>query len=152
MRFFQALLIFSLVLTPFQVCWAKTSLPITIRCKAAGPTRAELRVAFGADARDVTITVVGTGAVGLPRTVRRLASCTKDQVVVLPLSYPAPSGEGGVAVEIRGDFGHGGVSEVRALSLTSSGSVRAKQASGAPASAAPAVILVPAKTTKRKRP
>lgn len=114
---------------------AKPTLPVEITREGE-----QVKVRFQKAAQHVTVQVEGTGSVSMQAVSREAASLSAGQQLSVPLNYRVGDRNqlGGLAVQVRADFGAGPQSQWKAFDLVlPAGGVRAKGGD---------VILVPGKT------
>lgn len=124
---------------------AKPTLPVEITRDGE-----QVKVRFRKAAQHILVQVDGTGSVTMTSVKREAESLSAGQQLAVPLSYKVGDRNqlGGLAVQVRADFGAGPQSQWQSfdLVLPPNNSVRAKNGSGTSGSD---VILVPSKTTIR---
>lgn len=129
---------------------AKPNLPVSVQCTGPSNGSATVIVTLKAPATSFVVLVRGSGSVIMEETVHQARAVSKSQKVRIPLQYRAGSAPGGLVVEVKGDFGQGVRSQIQTFTLMGQ-TPPGVRSQASPSPSAPAIVVVPAKTTTKER-
>ena len=148
----QASLIISLLLVLGSIgspVLAKGDMPITVNVTQPAAGQAKVVVKFDQKATDVSVSVNGTGAVQTTAQNRAQATVAKDGTIVFEVPFTAEGDFGGLAIQVRANFGRGRELQTVASTLVGSASEKTSGIRAKSGQARNGVIVVPSKTTVR---